>query len=255
MHLFFEFWGLKMPAYGFMIAMGVIIANCIAVFVLKRLKLDFNDLIILEGYCILGAYLGSKSLYLIVSYKIIEWNRILDPVYLNEIMKTGFVFYGGLILGSLFVLAAGKFHNINSMLYARKFIFLVPIMHAFGRLGCFFAGCCYGIPYDGIGAVVFPDNCYAIPNVKLFPVQLLELVLLLLVAIVILYLQIKREWKYTIETYLMLYAIIRFMLEYVRYDAARGRFGIFSTSQWISIFMIAVAIFMVLYDRKILENE
>lgn len=72
------------------------------------------------------------------------------------------------------VLLAGKIHKFNVKIYIRNFIFLIPFIHAFGRIGCFFAGCCFGIPYNGIGAVVFPENSYALPDVSLFPVQLVE---------------------------------------------------------------------------------
>ena len=140
-------------------------------FVLKHEKLDFNDWMILEAYCILGGFLGAKLLYLLVSYKSIDWSRITDFQYFNALMLSGFVFYGGLIFGLIFVFLAGKIHKIPAGIYVRKFIFLIPFMHSFGRVGCFMAGCCYGIPYDGIGAVVFPEGSYAIPGIKLFPVQ------------------------------------------------------------------------------------
>lgn len=250
MCLFFNFFGHQIPSYGFMIALGVIIANCIALCLIKRYKLDINDFFILQGYCLFGAYVGSKGLYLAVSYKTIEWHRLLDFAYLNDFMKTGFVFYGGLILGTILFFLAGKIHKIDAKLYAKTFIFLIPMIHAFGRLGCFFAGCCYGIPYDKFGAVIFPANSYALANVPLFPVQLVEAIILLMIACIILYLQIAKKCKYTIEIYLILYAITRFFLEYVRYDSARGKFWLFSTSQWISICVIVVVVFLMGENKK-----
>ena len=44
---------------------------------------------------------------------------------------------------------SGKLHKIDSGVYVRNFIFLIPFIHAFGRVGCFLAGCCYGRPYEG----------------------------------------------------------------------------------------------------------
>ena len=69
---------------------------------------------------------------------------------------------------------------------------MIPIMHAFGRVGCFFAGCCYGRPYKGFGAVTFPEGSQGPSGVSLFPVQLVEAILVLIIAIVLLWLQIKK---------------------------------------------------------------
>ena len=227
MHVYLHLFGLTIPSYGLLIASGVVIGNIIAFFVLKHEKLDFNDWMILEAYCILGGFLGA-----------------------NALMLSGFVFYGGLIFGLIFVFLAGKIHKIPAGIYVRKFIFLIPFMHSFGRVGCFMAGCCYGIPYDGIGAVVFPEGSYAIPGIKLFPVQLVESACLMIIAFAILYLQIKKQWYYTVETYLILYAILRFCLENLRYDAERGYYAGLSTSQWISIGFLVAAMVSVVWQKK-----
>lgn len=65
-----------------MIAMGVIIANLLAFWLLKRYKLDSNDFIILEAYTFLGAFIGAKLLFLLVSYSMIDWSRIFELTYL-----------------------------------------------------------------------------------------------------------------------------------------------------------------------------
>lgn len=108
MHVYLHLFGLTIPSYGLLIASGVVIGNIIAFFVLKHEKLDFNDWMILEAYCILGGFLGAKLLYLLVSYKSIDWSRITDFQYFNALMLSGFVFYGGLIFGLIFVFLAGK---------------------------------------------------------------------------------------------------------------------------------------------------
>lgn len=249
MHLYIKLFGLSVPSYGLSIALGVVIANIIALFVLKKAKLDFNDFIILEAYCIMGAFLGAKLLYLIISYKNIDWKNITNALYFNQLMQSGFVFYGGLTGGLIFVFAAGKFHHINAELYIRNFIFLIPFIHCFGRIGCFFAGCCYGIPYDGPGAVVFPENSFAIPGVKLFPVQLVEALFLKVIAAIILYLQLKMKCFYTVEIYFLFYGILRFVLEFFRYDEIRGSFAGLSTSQWISVVLLLLAGGSFLYHK------
>lgn len=250
MCLYIHFGSFSIPSYGLLIALGVIIANLAALFVLKKTQLDFNDFIILEAYCFLGAFIGSKLLYLIVSFQDIDWKKMTDPSYFNAFMQSGFVFYGGLILGLAFIFIAGKIHHINPAPYIRNFVFLIPLIHCFGRVGCFMAGCCYGIPYDGIGAVVFPENSFALPGVKLFPIQLVEAGLLIIISAVLFLLQLKKNFYYTIEFYLISYGITRFILEYFRYDEIRGSLGILTTSQWLSIFLIAAAAVSIFYFHR-----
>ena len=214
MHIDITLFGLTIPAYGCMIASGVIMANIFAMFVLKRTKQDLNDFIILEAFCILGAFLGAKGLYLAVSSRQIQWSRLTDFAYFNQLMQGGFVFYGGLIGGLLCVIGAGKIYKMDYMSYIRNFIFLIPLIHGFGRIGCFLAGCCYGKPYHGPGAVV------------------------------------RKSWKYTIDTYFVLYGITRFILEFFRYDTIRGVYAGLATSQWISLLVIAGACISLAYRWK-----
>lgn len=250
MHLYFNLGNFSIPSYGLCILLGVISANLLAIYMIKKNKLDGNDFIILEAYTFLGGFIGAKALFLIVSRDLIEWARIFEFNYFNKLMQGGFVFYGGLILGLLFAFIAGKIHKINAVLYIRTFIYAIPWIHCFGRIGCYMAGCCYGIPYTGPGAVIFPKGSLAPSDISLFPVQLVEATGLMLIAIVILLFQIKINYKYTLETYLILYAILRFLLEYVRYDAIRGSFWMFSTSQWISIAFIIIAIALILWEKS-----
>ncbi len=255
MQLYFDILDHKLPSYGLMIVIGIILANLLALCVLKKFRQELNDVIILEAYAFLGGFFGAKLLYFAVSYKQIEWKRITEIEYFNQLMQSGFVFYGGLILALVFVLGAGQLHKLPAKEFLRDFIFLIPLIHCFGRIGCFFAGCCYGIPYDGIGAVVFPEHSLAVPGVPLYPVQLVEAVLLMLISLTILILRLKLAWKYTVETYLVAYGIVRFILEFYRYDDARGGLYKVSTSQWISLLLIVAVIVSLLYSRLKLKQE
>lgn len=242
MKLYIQIGNLQLPTYGLLIVIGVIIANLIALYILKKYALDLCEFIILEAYTFLGAFLGAKLLYLWVSRENIDWSQFFDPDYFNQIMQGGFVFYGGLIGGIITALLAGKIHKIDSILYFRKFIVLIPIMHGFGRIGCHLAGCCYGKPYSGPFAVIFPEGSLAPSGISLFPVQLTEACFLFMIGALLVFLEIKKNYEYTIELYLILYSILRFVLEYFRYDDARGHFFLFSTSQWISIALISTVL-------------
>ncbi|MCR5430680.1 MAG: prolipoprotein diacylglyceryl transferase [Eubacterium sp.] len=250
MHEYLNIFGLHLPLYGLMILTGIVVANAVALLLCKKLQADKLELLLLESYGIIGAFIGSKLLFLIIGFREIDWARIGEFKYLINVITNGFVFYGGLIGAVLCIFLGAKIHQIDVWFYLRKFIFMIPMMHAFGRIGCFFAGCCYGRPYKGPGAVVFPEGSQALSGVKLFPVQLVEAVVVLLLAIVLLILIVKKSFFYTIETYLLAYSVIRFILEFMRYDAVRGEaFGL-STSQWISIAIFVGTIISIIY-RKI----
>lgn len=244
MYQYIEFIGIKIYLYGFMISAGIIIANIMVYIIFKINKLKFEDFIILESYAFFGGFTGAKILYIIVSFDLIDWNNIFKLSYFNQLMSGGFVFYGGLVGGGIFIFLAGKIHKIKVMFYLKQCIFILPLIHGFGRIGCSMAGCCYGIPYDGIFAVTFPENSFAVSGISLFPIQLVEAIMLLLIFAIILFLQLKIKYEYTIESYLISYSIIRFILENYRYDIHRGIFFGLSTSQWISIgiFLLAIAI-------------
>lgn len=250
MCLFIEILGRKIPTYGLMIVVGLVLANLIALYFVKKNKQDSLDLIIMEAYAVLGAFGGAKILYLLVSWREIDWSRIWEIEYLNQVMQGGFVFYGGMIGGLLLAIGAGRWHRINAAMYIRHYIFLIPFCHGFGRIGCFLAGCCYGRPYTGVGSVVFPEGSLAPSGVPLFPVQLLEAVILLGISILLLWVRGKKDALYTLEVYLGLYGAARFGLEYLRYDEVRGAFLFLSTSQWISVMIVLAAAVLAIYHYR-----
>ncbi len=250
MNLYFYFFSLKVPAYGFLIALGIVLSN-ILIFLIRNTKaLDFDNVLILEGYAMLGGMIGSKLLYLIISAPQIDWSRITDLIYLQSLMNKGFVFFGGLIFGLFAVFLAYKIHKIPAIEYLEKIIFIIPLTHAFGRIGCFCAGCCYGIPYSGWASVVFPKNSFAPSGVPLLPIQLIESTCLFILAFTLFVLILKNKEKYSIYIYIVSYSIIRFILEFFRYDYIRGQFGGFSTSQWISLLLIVIVIIFQFKGKK-----
>ena len=119
------------------------------------------------------------------------------------------------------------------------------LVHMFGRIGCFLAGCCYGKPTNSMLGVTFTDQaCYASPlNTPLFPTQLMEALYIFLVMVILFFLKSKKQFHGQLFLlYLILYAIGRFVLEYFRGDAGRGYLveGYVSHSQFIALCILAV---------------
>lgn len=234
---------ITLPSYGLCIAAGVIAVTLTACLFLKRHDKSIDDFLAFEGYVLLGAFLGAKLLYLWVAREQIDWGLFRSSLYyFNQVMAGGFVFYGGLIGGMLFLLVPWRLHHIDVAYYLRHLSFIVPLGHAFGRMGCFFAGCCYGIPYTGPFHVVFPEEAYGISGISLFPVQLLEAILLVILSAIVFYLSNgTKNQRDGFLVYLLGYSVLRFFLEFLRYDfAERGHFLVLSTSQWISLMLIVI---------------
>lgn len=242
MQVFFRLGGMRIPSYGLMLVISLAVSNLLAWRVLRRHGLSFFDFLVLEGYALVFGFIGAKIFYIYLIRHLISWKSIVQLSYLNWLMGSGFVFYGVVLAAPVGAILAGKIHRITVKPFLDRVIFLFPLAHGFGRIGCFLAGCCYGIPYSGKWAVVFPASTMGLSGVPLFPVQLVEAMLLFILSLILYVLQEVKKWRYTLSVYLIAYGIIRFVLEYFRFDAVRGSFSVFSTSQWISLFLILAAI-------------
>jgi len=254
---YLNLFGLNIPMYGLLMAVGVILAFCVALPRSKRLGQTIYDLIIVAA-CALG--LGIFGGQLLFTFTAFTWDQILEFARTgqwNMLINSGLVFYGGLIgglLGGFIGCAIAKVSFWDS-LYA--ILPTVPLAHAIGRVGCFCVGCCYGCETTLPIAVVYTNAPGGAPlGVPLLPVQLIEAVLNLILFTAMMLYEKKYYGKhprlYLICIYGIGYAIIRFVLEYMRYDSIRGSaFGL-STSQWISILILAVSLvcLLVLHLKK-----
>lgn len=225
--------------YGAMIVLGLAAASLVGWLQVRRYGKNFDDFILIAAIGGLCGIIGAKLLYLIVSFDNIDWGRLTEPGYFSSLMMGGFVFYGGLIGGLIGLAICRKCLRIDVLSYLEIGIVCLPIVHGFGRIGCSLVGCCYGMPYDGPGSILYQASPFA-PNLQpLFPVQLLEATLNFMIAAVLLLLQKKLTGTKSLELYLILYGIMRFILELFRYDAAeRGMLWGISTSQLISLLLI-----------------
>ena len=132
----------------------------------------------------------------------------------------------------------------------------ITIAHAFGRLGCFSAGCCGGIETDAWYGIQFPGEAH-----KEIPTQLFEAIFLFLISVVMIILYFKFHFKYNMTVYLIGYGIWRFLIEFIRGDVEeRGKFvpGLTPSQFWSILMVIGGVIFFFLYryfDKKIEEKK
>ena len=150
-------------------------------------------------------------------------------------------FYGGLIGGGICVAVLLLARKTTFSSLETVFLPAVPLVHGIGRIGCFCAGCCYGMPTDSPIGVVYPAGGLAPAGVPLIPVQLFEaagdFVLCLLLC-----LPLYHRYGRRLAVYLLGYGCLRFTTECFRGDAARGLAGPLSGAQWISLACIAAGL-------------
>jgi len=239
--------------YSVMIALGFIVAMGLCILKAKKEKKNEDVIIDIGMICIIAGFLGAKILYIIVSFK----DLIADPKSVIGFPQifSGFVVYGGIIGGTLGVFIYSKIKKINMFEYFDFMLPFIAINQGFGRIGCFLAGCCYGAPTHSFLGVVFPEGSIAPAGIKIWPTQLFSAGGDFLIAIILLLVSKKNKKTGNISIlYIILYGVGRFMVEFLRNDA-RGSVGIFSTSQFIALIMVPLAIAIGIYinffkDRK-----
>lgn len=251
---FFEIFGRQIPMYGFCIVSGAVVGMLLLYLTAPNKGLRRDDALYSALYALIGGMIGAKLLYLLTVLPILirhisYFSSSFSTLY--ALFAGGYVYYGGLFGGVLAMWIYSRQFKTAFLPYLDHAAVFLPLVHAFGRVGCFCAGCCYGIPYDGLFAVVFPPETFGLAGVSLFPVQLLESLLdLLLFSGLVLAFRKRRKPGLAAGTYLVCYALIRFGLEFLRYDEIRGSFWLFSTSQWISIAALIGGVLLLYYAGK-----
>ncbi len=233
--------------YGLMIGIGIIAAYSLAEYRANKRGMD-PDMIISIAICgVVCGILGAKLLYYVTTLgEILENPRKL----LN--FSDGFVVYGGIIGGVLGGYVLSRINHISFFKYADLVMPSIALAQGFGRIGCFLAGCCYGMPTHSHFAIIFHESDFAPNGIPLVPTQLISSGLDFLHCLLLLYLAKKcKKQGQVLSLYLICYSIGRFVLEFFRGDLNRGAVGVLSTSQFISIFIFAAGMALFAFCGKL----
>ena len=244
--ILFEIAGFPVYTYGVLLAAAYLLG---LQFALKRARargLDANRVMDLGIWIIISALIGAKLLLLVVEFDTFRQN----PRELLTLLRSGGVFYGGLIAAVVVALWYLSRHRLPVWSVTDAFAPGIALGHVIGRLGCFFAGCCFGRITDVPWAVTF-HNQYAAQNVgtplnvPIHPTQLYEAGAELIILGGLLWLERKgRPFPgRTFWSYMLFYGITRFIIEFYRGDA-RGMVGDLSTSQFVSAILVPLSIIM-----------
>lgn len=228
------------PTYLFLISL----AYCIGVvWISARARshnMDYKLSLDLALLFMIGSLAGARLLHVIYERPDIY---IADPVRVFEIWKGGFVYYGGAILATLLCYLLVRYKKQSFLVWADLYTPLFPFGYGLGRLGCFFAGCCYGRECDLPWAVHFPEGVEAPAGIGLHPTQLYAVAWEWSVFALILKMdrQSPRRPGVLFLTWVLLHALGRIMMEYFRGDFRGASPDGLSVSTWISLAVIVAA--------------
>lgn len=241
----FELGPIHIYGYGLMIALGVLCAFVLTGKLAKSRGLSSDEMFNIGIIGLVAGLVGAKVLYWLTELP----NIIKDPSLMLNIGE-GFVVYGGLVVGIAFPYFYTRKKGLKLLPYLDCAVIGIALGQSFGRVGCFLAGCCYGVQTSAWFGVTFPEGSLAPAGVSLVPTQLISSAGDLLLAFA-LWLIWRRNVKpgFTVGMYLVLYSIGRFVVEFFRNDE-RGSIGILSTSQFIALFTFAIGMVIVFMSHR-----
>ncbi|MBO4667399.1 MAG: prolipoprotein diacylglyceryl transferase [Bacilli bacterium] len=248
--------GKYVTLYGIMIALGIVACILFLRYLGKKRQIDpkFLDFVELNGYASIAVGFGTAYLFQLVY----DWIKTGEFSFRNH----GITFLGGLIGGVATFLII---YNIMKKKYSARIASILPIApicitiaHAFGRVGCFFAGCCYGRIAEEGELFYFTAVQFKYLDGLRYPTNLFEAIFLFVLCGIMLLLLLKKNFKYNFIIYLPAYGIWRFLIEYVRADE-RGQIfpGVdwISPSQFISLIMVLGTIPVYFLIKYLYKNE
>ena len=245
--------GFHVPMYSLMTFLGVVAYAVTYYCVIERgRKLDrvsSNRFIFVSILAIIALYI---SAYLL--------NSLYHSIEEGEIVFGGITWLGGIVgcipamlLGIHFLVPKAKGNAVE------LFSLVIPglvLGHAFGRMGCFFGGCCFGGVTDGPFGVVFPAGSVAAQtypgengaSLPLYPTQLFEACFEFLLFLFMVIFR-KKFTKYNLGIYAVAYGVFRFLIEFLRGDDRGSLAGALSPSQWTSIVLVIFGVLLILFQK------
>lgn len=244
--ILFELGNWPVYTYGVLLAAAYLLGLQLAVWRARHRGVDPARVMDLGIWIIIAALVGAKLLLVIVDWDYYRSN----PREVFSLVRSAGVFYGGLIVATIAGFALMRRYKLPVWTTADLYAPGIALGHVIGRMGCFFAGCCWGKPTDLPWAITFTDPAAAINvgtplNIPLHPTQLYEAGAELL--ILGLLLSTERKGGYfagrTFWLYMLLYGITRFIIEIYRGDPRGEMFGM-STSQLVSALLVPLSLAM-----------
>ncbi len=239
----------KLHTYGFFVALGFIAAMLFSTKNAKPHGISSQTITDIFFIILVSALIGARLLYVLINFKYYQ-NNLLG------IFKTwdgGLVFFGGFLAVVVTMAVYFKFKKFAIWKMGDIISPGIALGHAVGRIGCLFAGCCYGKECSLAFAIKFTNPQSLAPvGVYLHPTQIYSVFSNLLLFFIILWLQKKKKFDgMVVLSHIILYSLFRSIIEFFRGDF-RGDFffEFISTSQGIGLLISVMALVLLIKFSK-----
>jgi phosphatidylglycerol:prolipoprotein diacylglycerol transferase len=262
-----KFEELKIYSYSFFIFLGFFISTEIARKFFEKKKIEKNIILDLMFIILISGIFGGRL------FSVLQNAGTLNLFEIFKIWESGLVFYGGFIFALIFSFLFIKYKKLNFFKISDIIFLVLPLGHAFGRIGCYLSGCCYGIITDSkigvrfpkyfsvkhgiIGSEAFLEHLrkglvkYSdIYSCNVYPTQIISAFGLFLLFFLLLYFYKRNKINGLITSlYLIFYSIFRFLIEFIR-EEPKYTLNL-SAAQIMSIilFVLGVCIFYILNTK------
>jgi phosphatidylglycerol:prolipoprotein diacylglycerol transferase len=246
--ILFKIGSFQLPTYGVLLATALVAALYTVTRLGRREGMDTGRLIDFSTWLIVAALLGAKVLMIVTDWSF-YWAHP-GQIFSLATLEAGGVFYGGFITATFFAIWYIRVYKLPLWKMFDVYAPAIALGQSIGRVGCFSAGCDYGVPSHSFWAITFTSEfahqMTGVPlGVPLFPWQPVASVIMLCIFGILI-------WRYRHKSrdgeifllYLVLYAVARFLLEFLRGDPDRGFVfdHLLSTSQFIALLALVTAV-------------
>lgn len=184
-----------------------------------------------------------------IFYVVLEWDKYRDNlIEIIRIDHGGLVFYGGFLLAFAAVCVYSKFKHLDVVRVLDLFAPAMAAAHAWGRVGCFLNGCCYGSPTRSALGVCYPAGSPAAlryPGSRVHPVQLYEALGNIVACALYWYLLRRGKRGMAMSAYICVYGVFRFANEFLRGD--NPHWSGFTPAQWIGVALVPAGAAMMIF--------
>jgi phosphatidylglycerol:prolipoprotein diacylglycerol transferase len=236
-------------SYGIMLAIAFFVGIFIARRFARKDGVKPSLITDLSFWVILATIVGGRLLYVLMNLK--EYLR--HPIDIVRIWQGGLIFYGGFFLSILVAIWYFKRNKINAWKGLDILSPAAAIGYSIARIGCFLNGCCYGKPTKFFLGIKFPLSSSAgIFNVgmKIHPTQLYAMLVNLVIFLILWFCYPRKKFNGQIFwSYIFMYSIYRFLIEFIRGDKSPLAFGL-TAIQFITIFLFISSILGYLELRR-----
>lgn len=207
-------------SYGVMVALGFSLAALLICRNASKFDLDKDKMLDMTIIILISGIIGARVFYVLSNFKY----YLTKPLEIPDLSKGGLVWYGAFLSALAAAVWYSKKNRMKSWSVADLLAPYIALAHAFGRIGCFLNGCCYGIEVSGVTSlgVIFPND-HAIR----YPTQIYSSLVLVLLFAVLRAWQERRHFEGEIFlAYCALYSLERFFMEFLRGDNPRIFMGL-----------------------------